>query len=78
MLRAVQDLFHAHFEDHVGVCADPRSAQCYVTKYCIEHRPGLPFMDWIDPHEHSIDRQKLPAHLVGDLVGINRRLGMNA
>jgi hypothetical protein len=30
-------------------------------------------MDWIDPHEHAISRQKLLTHLVDDLVVINRR-----
>jgi hypothetical protein len=35
-------------------------------------------MDWIDPHEHSINCQKLLAHLVSDVVVINRRLGVNA
>jgi hypothetical protein len=38
----------------------------------------MPFVDWIDPHEHSINSQKLLAHLVGYVIGIKRRLGMNA
>jgi hypothetical protein len=31
-------------------------------------------MDRINPHEHTISRQELIAHLVGDVVVINRRL----
>jgi len=30
MARAVQNLFHAHLEDHVRVRADPRSVRCHV------------------------------------------------
>src|SRR6266446_3266932 len=78
MFRTVQDFFHTHLEDYVGVRADPGSARGYVTQHRVEYRPGLPLMDRIDPHEHSINRQKLLAHLLGDVVGINRRLGMNA
>ena len=78
MFGAVQNLFDAHLEDHVGVRADPGSARCYITQHRVEHRPGMPFVDWIDPHEHSINSQKLLAHLVGYVIGIERRLGMNA
>jgi len=60
------------------VRADPRSTRCYVTQHRVEHRSGLPFMDRINPHEHSINRQELFAHLVGDVVVIDRRLGINA
>jgi hypothetical protein len=35
-------------------------------------------VDWVDPDEHSIDRQELFAYLIGDIVGIDRRLGVNA
>jgi hypothetical protein len=28
----VQDFLDAHLEDHVGVCADPRVASCYITQ----------------------------------------------
>src|SRR5947207_490344 len=78
MLRAVQDFFDAHLEDHIGVGADPGSARRYLTQHRIEYCSGLPLMDWIDPYEHPINRQKLLAHLVGDVVGINRRLGVNS
>jgi hypothetical protein len=75
---AVQDFFDAHLEDHIGMRADPGSARRDITQHLVEYSPGLPFMDRIDPHEDSINRQKLLAHLVGEVVGINRRLGMNA
>ena len=78
MLCAVQDFFHAYLEDHVGVRADPGSARGNVAQHRIKHSPGLPFTDWIDPHEHSINSQKLLAHLVSNVIGVNRRLGMNA
>jgi hypothetical protein len=35
-------------------------------------------MDRINPHEHTISRQELIAHLAGDVVIINRWLGINA
>ena len=39
-----------------SAASDPGSARCYVTQHRVEHSPGLPFMDRIDPHEHSINR----------------------
>jgi hypothetical protein len=35
-------------------------------------------MDRINPHEHAINREELLAHLVGKLLVIDRRLGMDA
>jgi hypothetical protein len=42
--------------------------------------PGKPWAgpNRINPHEHSVNRQELLAHLIGDVVVINRRLGINA
>ena len=56
MSRAVQDLFHAHLEDHIGMRADPGSARYDIAQHRVEYRPGLPLMDWIDPHEYAINR----------------------
>jgi hypothetical protein len=46
-----------------------------ITQHRIEHNPGLPPADRIDPYEHS-DRQKLFAHLAGNVLVINRGFGM--
>jgi hypothetical protein len=58
--------------------ANPRAAGRHVAQHRVEHAPGLPFMDRIDPDEHPIDRQKLGAHLVGDVIGVNRWLRAEA
>ena len=58
--------------------ADPGSARRDISQHRVEYRPCLPFVDWVDPDEHSIDRQELFAYLIGDIVGIDRRLGVNA
>jgi hypothetical protein len=55
MLRAVQDFFDAHLEDHGGVRADPRSTRRYITQHRVENRSGILFMDRINPHEHPIN-----------------------
>jgi len=78
MLCAMQNFFHAHLEDHVGMGADPGAARCHVTQHRVEHGPCLPFMDRIDPDEHPIDRQKLFAHFVDYVVRVNRGLRVNA
>src|SRR6266851_9949282 len=78
VLRAVKDLLHTHLEDHLGVCADPGSALCDIAQHRVEHGPGHPLMERIDPHEHAINRQKLLAHLAHEVLVKNRWLGMNA
>jgi len=35
-------------------------------------------VDRIDPNEHAVNLQKLLAHLIHNLVGVNRRLGIDA
>jgi hypothetical protein len=78
MFGVVQDFFDAHLKDNIGVRTDPRSTRRHITQHGVEHSPGLPSMDWIHPHEHSVNRHKLLAHLVSDIVVIHRRLGINA
>jgi hypothetical protein len=78
MLRAVENLLHAHLENDFGMRADPRALGRHVEKHGIEHCPRLSVMDWIDPHQNPVDSQKLLAHLVGDIVGIDRWLGVDA
>jgi hypothetical protein len=74
MPRAVQNLLHAHFEDHIGMRADAGPKRGHITQHWVEYCPGLPVVDRIHPNEHSVNSQKLPAHLVGDTVGIDRGL----
>ena len=35
-------------------------------------------MERIDPHEHAVSRQELLAYIVGELLVIDRRLGIDA
>ncbi len=58
--------------------ADPGTARRDIAQQRVEHGPGLALMDRIDPHEHAIDRQKLLAHLVGDVLVVDRGLGIDA
>ena len=58
MLRAIQDLFHAHLEDHVGMRADPGTARRHVTQHRVKRLPCLAFVDRIDPDQHAIGRQQ--------------------
>src|SRR5262249_36319562 len=39
---------------------------------------GLASMDRIDPHKHPICAQELLAHLVGERLVVDRRLGIDA
>ena len=58
--------------------ADPGAARGDVAQHRVENRPGLPVMDRVDPDEYAIDGQKLLAHLVDDIVGVNGGFGVNA
>ena len=44
----------------------------------IERRARLPLMEWIDPHEHTIDRQQLLADLIGEFLVVHRSLRIDA
>src|SRR5215469_2630895 len=78
MLRAMQDFLHAHLEDHVRVCADPRAACSDIAQQDIERHTGLTSTERINPHKHPIDRQKLLAHLVRELFIIDCGFGIDA
>jgi hypothetical protein len=58
--------------------ADPHPSGRNIPKHCIELRPGLAAGNRIDPDEHTIDVQKLLAHTVCHVVGINCWLRANA
>src|SRR5438477_9090053 len=78
MLGAVEDLLDAHFENDVGMRADPRPARSNVAQYRIERLARLALVDWIDPDEHAIGAKQLLAYLVREVLVINGRLGMDA
>jgi hypothetical protein len=78
MLCAVQDFFDPHLEDHVGVRADPGAPRGDVAQQRVEFSSGLAALDRIDPHEHPICAQELLAHLVGEGLIVDRRLGIDA
>ena len=74
----MQNLFHAHFENHVGMSADPRSARRNIAQHRIEHSSCLSVLDRVDPDEHPVEPQELLANLVDEVVSINRRFRVNA
>ena len=78
MLCAVQDFFHPHREDHVGVRADPGAVHGDVAQQRVEFSSGLAALDRIDPHEHPICAEELLAHLVGEGLVVDRWLGIDA
>src|SRR5262249_53958669 len=78
MLCAVQDFFDPHLEDHVGVRADPGAPRGDVAQQRVEFTSGLAALDRIDPHKHPIGAQELLAHLAGEGLVVDRRLGIDA
>ena len=78
MLCGVQDFFDPDLEDHVGVRADPGAPRGDIAQQRVEFTSGLASMDRIDPHEHSVCFQELLAHLVGESLIVDRRLGIDA
>ena len=77
MPGAVQDFFDPHSENDVGVRADPRASRRHIPQHRVEHLPGAAFVDRIDPNQHAVAGQKLGAHLVRIIVGVNRRLSVD-
>ena len=57
---------------------DPGPARRDITQHRIELGPAFALLDRIDPHEHAINRQKLPANLVCHVLVVDRRLGIDA
>src|ERR1700722_17635260 len=58
MLRAVKDLLHPHFENDVGMGADPDALRSDFSQHPIEHNSVLPLGNRIDPNEHAINFEK--------------------
>src|SRR5215472_8015947 len=78
MLSAVENLLDAHFENDVGMRADPRPARSDVAQYRVEGLARLALVDRIDPDEHAIGAKQLLAHLVREVLVIDGRLGTDA
>ena len=78
MLCAVQNFFNPHLEDHVGVRADPRAVRGDVAQQRVEFISGLAALDRIDPDKHPVGAQELLAHLIGEGLVVDRRLGIDA
>jgi len=78
MLGAVEDLLDAHFEDHVGVSADPRSSCCHVAQERVQSLPRAAVLERIDPRQHAINVCKLGANLVFDFLSIDGGFGFDA
>ena len=58
--------------------ADPGSARRDVTQHRIERRAVFPLVDRIDPYQHAVDRQELPADFVFHVLVVNRGFGIDA
>ena len=57
---------------------DPRATGCDLTQQRIELGPAFASLDRIDPHKHAINRQKLPADFVLQILVVDRGLGIDA
>ena len=61
-----------------GCALTPGTARCDLAQHRVERGPDFPFTEWVNPDEHTIDRQELLADLVGKILVINRGLGVDA
>src|SRR6516225_5640631 len=78
MPRAVQDLLDAHFEDHVGMGADPWSRRRHFAQQPVELLARATIIQRINPDQHAVGLHELRAHLIDHVLGIDCRLGSNA
>jgi hypothetical protein len=78
MLRAVQDLFHPHLEDGVGMGADPRPAGRDFAKQGIELMPRLARVQRVDPDKDPVRGQELITNFIREGLVINGGFGIDA
>src|SRR4051794_3433110 len=79
MSGAVQHFLDTHFENDVRVRADPWSPFRDLPQQGIERLARFfAILKRIDPHEYAIGLQQLRAYLVGKLLVIDGRFGINA
>ena len=58
--------------------ADPGAARRDIAQQRIQRRSGFALMQRIDPDQDAIGPQQLRTHFVGEVLIINRWLGVNA
>ena len=78
MSRVVKDFLHAHLEDHIGMGTYPYTFRRHVPQQRIEDYPVLSRKKRINPDKDAIAAEKLLAHLIRHIIGIDRRLRFNA
>ena len=75
---AVKDFLHAHLEDHVGMRADPHAFRRDIPQHRIEDSPVLSCKKRINPDKDAVAADKLLAHLIHHIIGIDRGLRVDA
>jgi hypothetical protein len=78
MLGAMEHFLHAHLDDDVRMGADPHAVRRHVPQQRVEHDAVAPLGEGIDPDQHAIATEKLLAHLIRHVVGIERGLRFDA
>src|ERR1700722_4468296 len=78
MLRAMENLLHTHLENDIRMGAHPDSAGSDISQHRIEDDAISSVGNWIHPYEHAIELQELLADFVHPIVGIDRRLCVDA
>jgi hypothetical protein len=68
----MEHFLHAHLEDHVGMGTDPHAVRRHVPQHRIDRDAVAPFREGIDPDQYTVATQKLLAHVVRRIVGIER------
>jgi hypothetical protein len=78
VLGAVKDFLHAHLENHVRMGTYPYAFRRHVPQQRIEDNPVLSRKERINPDKDTVAAEKLLAHLIRHIIGINRGLRFNA
>src|SRR3954447_10988849 len=78
MPGAVQHFLDAHFENDIRVSADPWSLFRHLAQQGIKRLARFfAILERINPHKDAVGLQQLRAYLVGKLLVIDGRFGMN-
>jgi hypothetical protein len=70
----MEDLLGAHLEDHIRMSAYPDASRRDLAQQRVEIITVAPLVDRVDPDEHAVERGKLSAHDLEDIVLIDHRL----
>src|SRR5690242_16738183 len=58
--------------------ADPDTSRRYIAEESVQLHSVAPLVNWVDPDQHAVDRGKLTAHGLDDVILVDRGFSSDA